>query len=76
MRFRKARRKPFRKRFWARVRRLFGRGGGLEPPPDWGDEEPALVPVGPPKRPRPSSAAALDLPNEPDDVDAYGRRLG
>jgi hypothetical protein len=46
----------------------------LEPrdPPDW---EPALVPTGPPHRPRPSSSMALELPEEPDDVDAYGREV-
>jgi hypothetical protein len=69
-------RRPLRKRLWARIQRLLGRGGGFEAPPDWGDEEPALVPVGSPKRPPPSSAVALELPEEPDDVDAYGRSVG
>jgi hypothetical protein len=46
------------------------------PPPDWSDEEPALVPVGPPRRPRPSSAVALELPEEPKDVDARGHEAG
>ena len=40
-----------------------------EMPPD---EEHALVPVGPPRRPRPSSAVALEPPPEPQDVYAYG----
>ena len=57
---------------WARIKRLVGRGD-REPPPDWSDEEPALVPVGPPRRPRPSSAVALELPEPDEDVDASGR---
>lgn len=61
-----------RSRFWARIKRPFSRSGP-EAPPDWSDEEPALVPVGPPRRPRPSSAIALDLPEPEEDVDAYGR---
>ena len=69
------RRPPLRKRLWARVRRMLGGSPPPSgPPPDRGDEEPALVPVGPPKRPRPSSAVALEEPDEPDDVDAYGSR--
>ena len=44
------------------------------PPRDPRDK--ALVPVGPPKRPRPSSAIALPLP-EPEewDVEAIGRSI-
>ena len=32
----------------------------------WPDEEDDLVPVGPPRRPLPGAAAALELPTEPD----------
>ena len=42
---------------------------GWELPPE---EEDALVPAGPPRRPLPSGAVALELPREPQDVDAYG----
>ncbi len=70
------RRWPLRRRVWTRVQRLLGLGGREEPPPDWSDEEPALVPVGPPRRPRPSSAIGLELPEEPEDVDARGREAG
>jgi hypothetical protein len=58
---------------WERAKRLLrlGRGGPDAPPDD--PYEPALVPLGPPRRPRPSSAVELELPEEPDDVDAYGR---
>jgi len=50
-----------------------------EPPPPHREGPPrhgALVPVGPPKRPRPSSAEALPLP-EPEvrEIDAVGREL-
>lgn len=61
-------------RLWSRVRRLLGLGmPPAEPPPHWGDEDPALVPVGPPRRPQPSSAIALEPPLPDEDVDAYGR---
>ena len=73
MRSRRPKRGPFRKRLWTRVRRLLGLGRCEEGPPDWSDEEPALVPAGPPRRPRPSSAIALEFPEEPEDVDARGR---
>ncbi len=76
MRSRGPRRKPLRKPLWTRVKRLLGVGRGEEPPPDWSDEEPALVPVGPPRRPHPSSAVALELPEEPEDLDLYGREAG
>ena len=35
--------------------------------------EPALVPAGPPRRPLGASGVALELPEEPQDVDARGR---
>ena len=50
---------------WRRIKRALG----FERP----DEEPALVPTGPPRRPLRSGAVALDLADEPDDVDARGR---
>ena len=37
------------------------------------DEEPALVPSGPPRRPLGSGGVALELPEEPQDTDARGR---
>ncbi len=40
--------------------------GESPPEPRWPDEEPALVAVGPPRRPRPSAAAVLGPPSEPD----------
>jgi hypothetical protein len=66
---------PRRQGLWARVKRLLGFGSeppSAPPPPD---EEPALVPSGP-RRPTREGGAALDLPQEPDDVDAYGRDGG
>ncbi|MGZ8707560.1 MAG: hypothetical protein ACXW0R_09275 [Gaiellaceae bacterium] len=55
---------------WRRVKRALGLAPP-EPPPAPPDEEPALVPTGPPRRPLGSGAVAL--PEEPDDVDARGR---
>jgi hypothetical protein len=59
---------------WNGVRKALGLGGGggseLPPPPP--DEEPALVGAGPPKRPSPSTAAALEIPEDPTDTDARG----
>ena len=68
--------RPPRRRpsLWERVKRLLGRWNPptpFEPP----DEEPALVPTGPPRRPRPSSAVSLELPVEPEDVDARARSV-
>jgi hypothetical protein len=71
MRSRRRQRRPLRKRLWTRVRHLLGLGRG-ESPPDWPDEEPSLVPVGPPRRPRPSSAVELKLPEDPEELDARG----
>ncbi|MBI4171922.1 MAG: hypothetical protein HY511_04105 [Actinobacteria bacterium] len=67
-------RRPARRTLWSRVRRLLGLGAEPppEPPPPPG-EEPALVPAGPPLRPRPSSAVELELPEEPRDLDARSR---
>jgi hypothetical protein len=45
---------------------------GRRPPDDeWPDEEPARVPVGPPRRPRPASSVALEPPLPPVRVDAH-----
>ena len=53
-----------------------------EPPPEpWAPEEDALVPVGPPRKPLPAAAAALEPPAEPDplvyptETDAVGKQL-
>ena len=60
------RRGPLR-RLWQAVRtRLPFLGRGEEPPDLRGPDEEALVPSGPPRRPSPAAAAALDLPTEPD----------
>ena len=63
---------------WARLRRLLGFGScpspAASPPPP--DEEAALVSLGPPRRPRPSGAVALELPPERDDLDLYGYDAG
>ena len=61
------------RRAWQRIRR--------RPRPDWSDLgapedpfEPALVPLGPPRKPLLSDGVALPLPEPEDrDVDAYGR---
>ncbi|HEU0336116.1 MAG TPA: hypothetical protein VFR43_06150 [Gaiellaceae bacterium] len=58
---------------WRRLRALAGRGEPPAPPAVPPDEEPALVPVGPPRRPLRGGAVALELPEEPRDVDARGR---
>jgi hypothetical protein len=72
-------RRPGRlRRAWRAVRRFLGRS---QPPPEppWLDDEPDLVPVGPPRRPRPAASAAVEPPTEPDPLvyptqtDAVGR---
>ncbi len=57
---------------WRRLKRALGLGPP-EPPAAPPDDEPALVPVGPPPHPLGADAVALDIPEEPDDVDARGR---
>jgi hypothetical protein len=69
------------RRLWQAIRRRIPglRGGGLAPEPDRPDEEPALVPVGPPRRRPPAAAVALEPPAEidpleyPTETDAVGR---
>ena len=56
-------------RFRRRVRELLR----LPPPDEPPDVEPALVPVGPSRGPRPSLAASADPPPPDEDVDAVGR---
>ena len=56
---------------WRRLRKAFG-FERPEPPPEPPDEEPALVGAGSPRRPSPSAAAALEVPEEPVDIDARG----
>jgi hypothetical protein len=61
-----------RRGFWRRIKRALG----LAPPEPLAappDEEPSLVSAGPPRRPLGSSGVALELPEEPNDVDAGGR---
>jgi len=62
-----------RRGLWRRLKRALGLAQPPEPPPVPPDEEPALVPTGPPRRPLGSGAVALELPEEPDDVDARER---
>jgi hypothetical protein len=57
---------------WQRIKRALGLAPP-EPPAAPPYEEPALVPTGPPKRPLGASGVGLELPEEPDDVDARGR---
>jgi hypothetical protein len=56
------------RRFWRATRRRISGLRGSEPPAEqrWPDEEDDLVPVGPPRRPLPGAAAALELPTDPD----------
>ena len=56
------------RRFWRATRRRIPGLRGSEPPPEprWPDEEDDLVPVGPPRRPLPGAAVALELPVDPD----------
>jgi len=56
------------RRFWRATRRRIPGLRGSDPPsePRRPDEEDDLVPVGPPRKPRPAAAAALELPADPD----------
>jgi hypothetical protein len=56
------------RRFWRTVRRRIPGLRPSDPPSEdpWAPEEDALVPVGPPRRPLPAAAAALEPPAEPD----------
>jgi hypothetical protein len=71
------------RRFWRAVRRRIPGLRPSDPPPEnpWAPEEDALVPVGPPRRPQPAAAAALEPPTEPDplvyptETDAVGTEL-
>src|SRR3954470_3907725 len=79
-------RRPGRlRRFWRATRRRIPGLRGSEPPPPeprWPDSEDDLVPVGPPRRPLPGAAAALELPVDwdpqvyPTETDAVGGPLG
>jgi hypothetical protein len=66
------------RRLWTAVRRVLRRPDPTSGPP-WSDEDPALVPVGPPRRRPPAAGAALEPPTEPDpleyptETEAYGR---
>ena len=59
---------------WRRVRRR-PRVPDL-PPDDLPPDGPALVPAGPPRRPRPGGAVALEPPEPPQDLDLYGKPFG
>ena len=70
------------RRFWRAIRRRIPGLRPSDPPPEpWSGEEDALVPVGPPHKPRPAAAAALEPPTEPDplvyptETDAVGTEL-
>jgi hypothetical protein len=71
------------RRFWTATRRRIPGLRGSEPPrePRWPDEEDDLVPVGPPQRPLPGAAVALEVPTEsdpqvyPTETDAVGGPL-
>jgi hypothetical protein len=70
------------RRFWRAVRRRIPGLRPSDPPPEpWAPEEDSLVPVGPPRKPLPAAAAALEPPTEPDpliyptETDAVGREL-
>jgi hypothetical protein len=70
------------RRFWRAARkRIPGLKGDPPPEPRRPDAEDDLVPVGPPRRPLPAAAAALELPTEPDpraypvETDAIGEPL-
>ena len=66
----KARRPPG---LWTRIRRLLGLKPEQPPPPlDPPDDEPALVPAGPPRTPRPAGSVELEIPDEPQDLELRG----
>lgn len=58
---------------WRRIKRALGLAPPEPPAADPPEEEPALVPSGPPRRPLGASGVALELPDEPQDTDARGR---
>lgn len=65
---------------WAAVRSRRRDYGAFDEESSWPDDGPerhdALVPVGPPTKPRPAGAVALPLPDpEPELTDAYGREV-
>ena len=62
-----------RYRLWRRIKRALGLAPPEPPAGEPPDNEPALVPVGPPRRPLGSSSVALELPEEPEDIDLRGR---
>jgi hypothetical protein len=64
---------------WATLRGRapdYGAFGEEWPPGNGPQEDDALVALGPPRRPRPSSAVALPLPDvEPEDAEAVAREF-
>lgn len=61
------------RRLWRRLKRAFGLAPPEPPAGEPPDEEPALVPSGPPRRPLGASGVALELPEQPQQTDARGR---
>ena len=59
-------------RLWRRIQRALGLAPPEPPAGEPPDDAPALVPGGP-RGPLGSGAVALELPDEPDNVDARGR---
>ena len=57
---------------WRRIKRALGLAPPEPPAADPPEEDPALVPTGPPRRPLGSSGVALEHHEEPQDVDARG----
>jgi hypothetical protein len=65
-----------RRRLWRRVKRALGLAPPEPPAGEPPDDAPALVPAGPPRRPLGASGVALELPEEPEDLDLRGRETG
>ena len=71
------------RRFWRAARRRIPGLRPSDPPeqPPWAPEEDALVPIGPPRKPLPTAAAALEPPSGtdplvyPTETDAVGTEL-
>jgi hypothetical protein len=60
-------------RLWRRVKRALGLAPPEPPAGEPPDHSAALVPVGPPRRPLGASGVALELPEEPQALDARAR---
>jgi hypothetical protein len=62
-----------RYRLWRRLKRALGLAPPEPPAGEPPDHSAALVPVGPPRRPLGASGVALELPDEPENLDLRGR---